>query len=122
MIIKNGPVTLRTSGVRLVFFKEKEPLTYRLDRIEVPAPQRRKGVFSKVLKDIILEADERGIQLTMQIFPDGYERGKADEIAEGMRRVTKRLGFQKTNMDGTIYRNDLYRYPKKRSTVCRSKK
>ena len=110
MRIKSGSQMLL--GYYTVSMSKISDTTYSIDRVYVYPSHRKQGVFSTIINTLVNEADKEDISLYMNIYPDGYAQGTADDIADGMRCVAERNGFTPLELDGEVYRNDVTYKPR----------
>jgi GNAT superfamily N-acetyltransferase len=66
---------------------------YEINRINVPEPFRGKGYGTRILQDIIRDADREGITLTLSVFSSGKQLDNDDLIAWYGRHGFKMLSY-----------------------------
>ncbi len=78
----------------------------QIERVFIEPADRKKGFLSKALKQITDMADQHELRLSCSLLPDkksDYDR---------LRTLFVNNGFTLVEMDGEVYRNDLDRLPK----------
>lgn len=73
----------------------------RIERIEVPEAERRKGLSAKIALTLAAAAKQNGIGLNASICPDDME------ATRGLREAFNRAGFTPLELNGEVYRNEI---------------